>query len=67
MKGHLKFFHDCNSLNNQYTNSKTKYYSVQKKTPKDAWGALTLFLERSGITVPREGGSICPPYTVVCD
>ena len=27
------------------------------------WSFLTLFLERSGITFPGEGGSICPTYT----
>ena len=31
--------------------------------PFSEWKYLTLFLERSGITLPGEGGSICPTYS----
>ena len=37
---------------------------VSKYQPESIMDVLlTLFLERSGITFPGEGGSICPTYT----
>ena len=41
-------------------------YIIERNTEWRGWKLslfLTLFLERSGITFPGEGGSICPTYT----